>query len=102
MEQKDQDKCKCQFPYWVLAAAGLLFAIATVLGALESHVLPAHLSEDALGIFDTGVRYHFYNTLGLFAIGLTGFAVNSRLIRWAAGLVLAGIILFSGSIYWLA
>ena len=87
---------------WILAVAGLFLAIATVLGALEAHVLPSMLSANALDIFDTGVRYHFYNSLGLLAIGITALNVESRLVYWAAGLLMAGIVLFSGSIYWLA
>jgi uncharacterized membrane protein YgdD (TMEM256/DUF423 family) len=86
---------------WILAAAGLLLAIATLLGALAAHALPARLSAGDLYVFDTAVRYHFYNALGLLAIGLTARSVDSRLVRWAGGLVIAGIILFSGSLYWL-
>jgi uncharacterized membrane protein YgdD (TMEM256/DUF423 family) len=86
---------------WILAAAGLLLAIATLLGALAAHALPARLSASDLYVFDTGVRYHFYNALGLLAIGLTARDVDSRLVRWAGGLVIAGVALFSGSLYWL-
>lgn len=87
---------------WILAAAGLAIALATLLGALAAHALPARLSVNALYIFDTGVRYHFYNALGLLGIGVTARHIDSRLLRWAAGLVVAGIVLFSGSLYWLA
>lgn len=86
---------------WILAAAGVLLAIATLLGALAAHILPNRLSVSSLYVFDTGVRYHFYNALGLLAIGLTVRSVDSRLVKWAAGLVIAGIVLFSGSLYWL-
>ena len=96
-----QQSSKCR-PYWILVTAGVLFAVATLLGALEAHVLPSRLSPGALDIFATGVRYHFYNTLGLLAIGLTACIVESRLLRWSAVLVIIGIVLFSGSIYWLA
>ncbi len=85
----------------ILAVAGLLFALATILGALAAHALPSRLSANAIDIFDTGVRYQFYNTLGLFVIGLTSCIVESRLVRWSAWLVVVGIVLFSGSIYWL-
>ena len=86
----------------ILAIAGLLFALATVLGALAAHALPSRMSMNAIDIFDTGVRYQFYNTLGLFAIGLTSCIIDSRFVIWSAWLVVAGIVLFSGSIYWLA
>lgn len=84
---------------WILAAAGLLLAAATVLGALGAHVLPARLPPDRLRVFDTAVRYHFYHALGLLAVGLVARAVDSPLVRWAAALIVAGIVLFSGSLY---
>ncbi len=83
---------------WILAAAGLLLAAATVLGALGAHALSARLPPDRLRVFDTAVRYHFYHALGLLAIGLAARA-DSALVRWAAALIIAGIVLFSGSLY---
>lgn len=83
---------------WILAAAGLLLAAATVLGALGAHALSARLPPDRLRVFDTAVRYHFYHALGLLAIGLAARA-DSSLVRWAAALIIAGIVLFSGSLY---
>ncbi len=87
-----------QFSRWILAAAGLLLAAATVLGALGAHALSARLPPDRLRVFDTAVRYHFYHALGLLAIGLAARA-DSALVRWAAALIIAGIVLFSGSLY---
>lgn len=84
---------------WILAAAGLLLAVATILGALGAHALSARLPPDRLRVFDTAVRYHFYHALGLLVVGLTARAVDSSLVRWAAVLIVAGIVLFSGSLY---
>lgn len=85
----------------LLAAAGVLLAAATLLGALAAHALPARLSTSQLYVFDIGVRYHFYGALGLLGIGLTARSVESRLVRLAGWLVAAGVVLFSGSLYWL-
>jgi uncharacterized membrane protein YgdD (TMEM256/DUF423 family) len=84
---------------WILAAGGLLVAAATVLGALGAHALQARLAPDRLQVYDTAVRYHFYHALGLLAIGLAARAVDSGLMRASAILVIAGIALFSGSLY---
>lgn len=84
---------------WVLAWGGLLMAAATVLGALGAHALHARLAPDRLQVYETAVRYHFYHALGLLAIGLAARTVDSGLLRWAAILVIAGIVLFSGSLY---
>jgi uncharacterized membrane protein YgdD (TMEM256/DUF423 family) len=82
-----------------LATAGILLALATVLGAFGAHALKAQLSPDRLQVYETAVRYHFFNALGLLGIGLTLRFVGTPAVRWAAVLVLVGIVLFSGSLY---
>jgi uncharacterized membrane protein YgdD (TMEM256/DUF423 family) len=84
-----------------LGIAGALIALATVLGAFGAHALKAHLSQDKLLVYETAVRYHFIHALGLLAIGVLLRSLDSEMLRWSAALVLAGIILFSGSLYWL-
>lgn len=86
----------------LLATAAVLLAAATLLGALAAHALPQRLSSSELHVFDIGVRYHFYGALGLLGIGLTARSVDSRLVRLAGWLVAAGVVLFCGSLYWLA
>jgi uncharacterized membrane protein YgdD (TMEM256/DUF423 family) len=82
-----------------LALAGLLIALATVLGAFGAHALKAHLSQDKLQVYETAVRYHFLHALGLLAIGVLLRSMDGELLRWSAALILAGILLFSGSLY---
>lgn len=83
----------------VLAVAGLLLALATVLGAFGAHALKAQLAPDRLQVYETAVRYHFFHALGLLGIGLTLRFVPAAPVRWAALLVLVGVVLFSGSLY---
>jgi uncharacterized membrane protein YgdD (TMEM256/DUF423 family) len=82
-----------------LAIAGLLIALATALGAFGAHALKAHLPQDKLQVYETAVRYHFLHALGLLAIGVLLRSLDGELLRWSAALVLAGIVLFSGSLY---
>jgi uncharacterized membrane protein YgdD (TMEM256/DUF423 family) len=82
-----------------LAIAGILLALATAFGAFGAHALKAQLSPDRLQVYETAVRYHFFNALGLIGIGLTLRFVDAPAVRWAAVLVLIGVILFSGSLY---
>jgi uncharacterized membrane protein YgdD (TMEM256/DUF423 family) len=82
-----------------LVLAGLLIALATALGAFGAHALKAHLPQDKLQVYETAVRYHFLHALGLLAIGVLLRSLDGELLRWAAALVLAGIVLFSGSLY---
>lgn len=86
----------------ILVTSGILLAIGIVLGAVSTHALRARLTPDQLAVFETAVRYHFYNALGLLGIGVVALSVDSTLLRWAAGLVIAGIALFSGSLYFAA
>ena len=82
-----------------LAIAGLLLALATIFGAFGAHALKAQLSPDRLQVYETAVRYHFFHALGLLGIGLALRFMDVPSVRWAAVLVIAGIVLFSGSLY---
>lgn len=83
---------------WLLSLAGLSLLCATIAGALGSHVLV--LDERALRSFDSAVDFQFFHGLGLIAITLVGVrGASSRLISAAAWLVVAGTVLFCGSIY---
>ena len=83
----------------VLAIAGLLLALATVLGAFGAHALKGQLAPDRLQVYETAVRYHFFHALGLLGVGLTLRFVDTRPVRWAALLIIVGVVLFSGSLY---
>jgi uncharacterized membrane protein YgdD (TMEM256/DUF423 family) len=82
-----------------LGIAGILLALAMVLGAFGAHGLKAQLSPDQLQVYETAVMYHFFNALGLLGIGLTLRFVNGPAVRWAAVLILIGVVLFSCSLY---
>ena len=77
--------------------------LAVMLGAFGAHGLKDRLTGEMLAVYQTGVQYHFYHSLGLIIIGIIAFHVPaSGLMKWSAGIMLAGIILFSGSLYLLA
>ena len=61
--------------------------------------MKAQLAPDRLQVYETGVRYHFFHALGLLGIGLTLRFVDTGPVRWAAVLLLVGVVLFSGSLY---
>jgi uncharacterized membrane protein YgdD (TMEM256/DUF423 family) len=86
---------------WLLIAAASGF-VAVAAGAFGAHALQARLDAQALQAFETGARYHMYHAL---AMGLAAFAIRGEAARAAgvaAALFLAGIVLFSGSLYFLA
>jgi len=78
-------------------------ALAVVLGAFGAHALRARLAPDLLRVFETAVQYHFWHALGLVAIGIVAIHLPaSTALKWSGWLMLAGIVLFSGSLYVLA
>ena len=75
-------------------------ALAIILGAFAAHAIKDSLSERMLAIFNTAVDYHLYHALGLIVIGLLiSLRPSSKELRLAIYLMLAGIILFCGSLY---
>jgi Uncharacterized small membrane protein len=86
-----------------LFIAALNGFLAVSLGAFGSHGLKSRLTEYQLGIWQTGVQYHFYHALILCVVGiLWSKTVASGWLNAAGYLFITGIILFSGSLYWLA
>lgn len=83
---------------WLFIAA-VNGGLAVLCGAFAAHGLVAHLTPDALGVFETGARYHMYHAL---AMGLAALIPGSRRAETAAALFLGGIVLFCGSLYLLA
>jgi uncharacterized membrane protein YgdD (TMEM256/DUF423 family) len=84
------------------AAGALLAAAAVIIGAFGAHALRARLSADLFGIFETGARYHMYHALALFAVAWACSRHPGSLFELAGWLFVAGIGLFSGSLYLLA
>lgn len=84
-----------------LTIAAVLGAIAVAAGAFGSHALRAQLSDRALEIFETGARYQMYHALALLAVGiLLGQAkLPSATLTIAGYAFIAGVLLFSGSLY---
>ena len=85
----------------IFITATLLGFLGVVLGAFATHSLRSVLSDSALESFQTGVRYQVYHAFFLFVIGLNSH-LSSVQKKYILGLTLAGIILFSVSIYLLA
>ena len=83
-----------------IAAINGFLAVAS--GAFAAHGLQGRLDAHALEIFETGARYHMYHAL---AMGLAAFAIRgpaAGAAQISAAFFLAGIVLFSGSLYLLA
>ena len=85
-----------------LLAGALAGLVGVGFGAFGAHGLRGRLSAEMLGVFETGVRYQMYHALALMALAALSDRLNGRLIEAAGWLFVAGIVLFSGSLYLLA
>lgn len=85
---------------WTKIAAVVGFA-GVALGAFGAHGLRGRIAESALGAYQTGVLYHLVHAVALLAVALYARS-TAAVVTWPAGLFLAGIILFSGSLYAMA
>jgi uncharacterized membrane protein YgdD (TMEM256/DUF423 family) len=86
--------------FLLLGAVAAFLAVA--LGAFGAHGLRGRLSPEMLAVFETGVRYHMYHALALLLVGLIMGRMSGWLIQTAGWCFVAGILLFSGSLYALA
>jgi uncharacterized membrane protein YgdD (TMEM256/DUF423 family) len=85
-----------------LGAAALAVAVAA--GAFGAHGLRGRLDDYSMGIYERAVFYQFIHALGLLLVPLflrLDLLSNAAATRVCA-LLLAGIVLFSGSLYILA
>ncbi len=81
-------------------ALGALNALISVgCGAFAAHGLRSRVGPDLVAVFETGARYQMYHALGLVLVGLLALHRPSGLLAAAGWFHLAGIVIFSGSLY---
>lgn len=83
-----------------MAWGAILAMLSVMIGAFGAHMLKSVLSSDDLAVYETGVHYHMVHAIGLLVIAvLIGQWGESARLRWAGWLLIAGTVLFSGSLY---
>lgn len=88
---------------WFVSLGAISGGLAVLLGAFGAHGLRARITPELMAVYQTGSAYHFYHSLGLVLIGLIATRLpDSVLLRWAGWLMLAGVLIFSGTLYLLA
>ena len=84
------------------ATGSILCGLGVILGAFGAHGLRERLTPEMLVVFETGVRYHLIHGLGLLAIAWAASRWPDTYVNIAGYLFVAGILIFSGSLYVLA
>ena len=85
-----------------LRIGGILMALGIVFGAFGSHALKAKLDEYSFDVYRTAVLYHLIHALGIFVVAYLASLFNDPKIQWAGIFLVLGIVLFSGSLYFIA
>ena len=86
------------------STGAILLALAVILGAFGAHGLRGRLDAYSMGVYEKAVFYHFIHALGILITSFlpkTGTFSESA-AGWVCALLLAGIAIFSGSLYLLA
>ncbi len=87
----------------LLTSGAVLGALAVLSGAFGAHALQGMLGERALGWYDTAVTYHARHSLALLACGILGtLGYHGRSLSVAGLCLLAGTLVFAGSLYTMA
>ena len=85
---------------WALVMGAVGGLLAVMAGAFGAHGLRHVVSERGLEVFQTAVSYQMYHALVLVVASLMpALGLSQRLLGVACGFWLAGIVLFSGSLY---
>lgn len=83
-----------------LATAAIFGGLAVALGAFGAHSLESLTNDEKiLHGFQTGVQYQMYHALALLGLAFLIEKFSEARLKWAANFFIAGIILFSGSLY---
>lgn len=84
-----------------LQVAALLGALGVAFGAFGAHALKKMVSDLAVNIFETAVRYQFYHVFALAMVAIIYRDFNNKWMVWAGNLFIIGLLLFCGSLYML-
>ncbi len=85
----------------IVLTGAFIGMLAIIFGAFGAHLLKKYLGVDELNTFEVGVRYQMYHALFLLFLS-TRKDITEKTLKAIYNLIVAGVVLFSGSIYLLA
>lgn len=93
------ESCVKKMTNLIIALGAFNAFIAVAAGAFAAHGLKEILSAEYISTFKTAADYQMMHGIGMMLIGLLNRQQVTRYNIMAAFIMLAGIILFSGSLY---
>ena len=85
--------------YYFFLLGAVFAGLSVAAGAFGAHSLKSIISADRLTVFETAARYQMYHALGLLIVGGMVTRLPEQALRVAGWSFVAGIVLFSGSLY---
>jgi uncharacterized membrane protein YgdD (TMEM256/DUF423 family) len=83
-----------------LITGAIFAALSVMIGAFGAHSLAEILQKNQrLDTFDTAVKYQMFHSIGILITGLLIHKFNINILNWSVYLFIAGILIFSGSLY---
>ncbi len=91
-------------PSLFFSLGALLAAFSVAMGAFAAHGATRFMTEQQLGWMEKAARYNMYHALALFIVvwALTQLPAQTNLLQWSGWSFVAGVALFSGSLYVMA
>lgn len=76
-------------------------ATGVAMGAFGSHLLKSKISASSLDVYKTAISYHLFHALAILLCGVLAARIDSSLLKGAGFSFIVGILLFSGSLYFM-
>lgn len=86
----------------LLASGALILALAVAMGAVSSHAARSAAHPEAARLLQTAVQYQLAHGLGILVVAVLARGAGSAWLTASGVLLLAGIVFFCGSLYYLA
>ena len=83
----------------LLLLGALNAALAVAMGAFGAHGLKARVDAALLDTWATASEYHFFHALALLLVAMLARQYDSAAMVTAGWVLLAGMLVFSGSLY---
>lgn len=77
----------------------VLAGLSVVLGAFGAHGLKQVVPPETVATYQTGVQYQMYHAFALIVVGMLYERFPNNFVNLAGMFFIAGIVLFSGSLY---